>query len=226
VVFAAQEDDRRALDTTLANALAWVRRRPVLELQPWPHGARFALAVTKQVDADRAPPTDAARRALLDRWMALLDTAVDSGEHLLVEVPATGARDAWAEATRVHLIERGRSRGAWLASREEAADWMAMRSGARVSVSTVGPRRMLVNVTNRWTEDLEGVGLHLWINRPAASIEVSAVSLGQALPRVEFDRATESARLALPRLRSGATLGFTIDLDDPDYDGSADLRSD
>lgn len=113
-----------------------------------------------------------------------------------------------------------------MTTREKAADWVAIHTQVKFAVSEAGPNRFLVNVTNRSEGELLGVGLRLWINRPAASITVDAVELGQSLPEVRFDRATESADIDMPALRPGSTLAFHIDLDDPDFDADVALQSD
>lgn len=225
VVYGAEEEDRRALDEALVHALAWVRKAPVLETLPWPGEARFALTIEKRQAVDEAPDSPAAWRALEQALLASVDAAAESGEHVRIEIPVRGAGDLEGEAVRISLLERARGLGAWLATLEEATAWTTARAGMRVKMTDTGPKRLLVDVTYEGAGELVGAGLRLWINRPAGSVEVSAVNLGQALPAVRFDRATESADLLLPALDAGSTLSFHLDFDVPDYDGSADVRS-
>ncbi len=217
--------DRAALESTLANAIAWVRRRPVLELMPWSNGARYAVAIDKRVDPEAERLDDEARFALEDRATAAIERAARTGEHIEITIPVRGAGDAWGEALRIRLLERIHADGGWLTTRETVETWRAARAGLQVAVTQAGPNRLLVNVSNRSKLDVAGVGLRLWINRPASSIETAAINLGQVVPRVVFDRASESAGISMPDLTAGSTVAFYVDLDDPDFDHSAAVQS-
>lgn len=225
VVDESHQEDQRALERSLANAIAWVRRKPVLEVMPWSNGLRFAVAIEKRVDPEAAPLDDRARFVLEDAATAAIERAAESGEHVEIEIPVSGPGDVWAEALRVRLLEQIRATGGWPATREEASTWFAQREAIRTSVTQAGPNRLLVNVSNRAEVDVAGLGLRLWINRPASSIETEAINIGQAVPRVTFQRASESAEIALPDLVAGSSIAFYIDLDDPDFDHTAELSS-
>jgi len=229
VAWVADQEERRALERTLQNALAWVRRRPVLELRAWPGGAPFAASLLQR--APDASPRDTTGRDAMERALfASVERARRTGEHVRLEIPALAGADRWAEAVRTRLLERLDGLGAWLATPDQAADWVAQRAAIRIGLETAGPNRVRVDVTHTGAEKARGIGLRLWVNRPAASIEVGAVILGQTLPELHFDRAREAAELLLPPLDPGATSTFTLDFDDPDFenagfDDTAGLRS-
>jgi hypothetical protein len=217
--------DRSALEGALANAIAWVRRKPVLEVMPWSNGARYAVELGKRVDPEAGPLDDRARFAFEDQAMATIARAARTGEHVVIEIPISGPGDAWAEALRIRLLERIGADGGWPVSRDQASSWLAARAGLSVSVTQAGPNRILVNVSNRSDIAVTGVGLRLWINRPASSIQTGAINVGQVVPGVVFHRASESAEISMPDLAAGSTVAFYIDLDDPDFDEVAAVQS-
>jgi len=225
VVDESNQEDQRALERTLANAIAWVRRKPVLEVMPWSHGLRFAVAIEKRVDPEAARLDDRERFALEDAAVDAIERAAETGEQIEIEIPVSGPGDVWAESLRVRLLERIRASGGWPATREEARAWFANREAVRTSVTQAGPNRLLVNVSNRAEADVAGLGLRLWINRPAGSIETAAINVGQTVPQVVFQRASESAEIALPDLAAGSSIAFYVDLDDPDFDHTAEHSS-
>lgn len=217
--------DRSALESALANAIAWVRRKPVLEVMPWSNGARYAVELDKRIDPEADRLDDRARFAFEDRAMATIERAARTGEHVSIQIPVRGSGDAWAESLRIRLLERIGADGGWPVSREQTSSWLAARAGLNVSVTQAGPNRILVNLSNRGEVPVTGVGLRLWINRPAASIQTEAINVGQAVPGVVFHRASESAEISMPDLAAGTTVAFYIDLDDPDFDEVAAVRA-
>lgn len=225
VVLGSNSEDVRALERALRNAMAWVRKRPILELRPWPGDNRYAMEIWKRNAGAEAPSTRTERLSFEHAIDGALASATISGVFLFVELPVSGPGDRWAEDLRLRLMGQGRASGAWITTRDQASEWMAMRSNIRLAVDEVGPNRLLVNITNPTDGELRGIGLKLWMNRPASSIQVDAVTVGQVLPTVAFDRASESAAIDLPPLGSGITYAFHIDLDDPDFDETAAVRS-
>jgi hypothetical protein len=225
VISEADTSDVRALHRSLRNAMAWVRMHAVVEMRAWPGAAPFALEIAERDAGSRAPATADERGSFEAAVLTAMRNAQTSGVFLLVEIPRNGDEDAWADALRRRLVAEAEARGAWLTSRHAASRWMVVRGDLRLAVTEAGPSRLLVNVTNPTEAAIDGLGLKLWINRPAGDIRVDAVALGQALPTVRFDRGSESAEFDLPSLSPRATLSFHVDLEEPPSDEASDLRS-
>ncbi|HSJ97499.1 MAG TPA: hypothetical protein VLC53_10525 [Myxococcota bacterium] len=177
----------------LEAALAWAARRPVVEVLAWPGGAPFAASL--------APEPAGAARA---EWRAALDSARASGGHawLRIETGSDALPDALAEVART---------GGWLATRRELSAWVRRRSSLQATLQSVGPKRLLVAVSNRSPEPVRGAVVRVHMNQPTVRAEVATTALLQRRPELRLRSGEERLDLRVPELGARRSTAFTID---------------
>ncbi len=213
-VFEAEQVQHRALEEVFRNAIAWARRRPTLEVLPWPRGAPFAAQIVRgDGPAPNTPLTPESLRSFERHLESAMTMAAESGEYLRFDIPAAEleARDIGVLVARLHaqLVEQG----AWLATREQESAWSRGVSKVLVSMRRMGPRRLLVNVTSRGDRPLEKVALRLWINQSILWARPDQTTLMQDVPQLHYQNGAESIGIVLPPLQPDASLSFFIDFE-------------
>ncbi len=83
-------------------------------------------------------------------------------------------------------------------------------------VSRVGPRRHLVDVTNRGRDAARGGVVRVHLNAPVERLAVQRTVLQQDEPRFHFDPRAQHVDVRLPELAAGRSLAYTLDLDPAD----------
>ena len=102
---------------------------------------------------------------------------------------------------------------AWAAREPFAASAAA---GLDARVRRQGPRRHLVDVTNRGVgASAPGASLVVHLNAAAERVAVARTILQQAEPRFRFHPREQEVEIDLPALAAGESLSFTLDLDPP-----------
>jgi hypothetical protein len=78
-------------------------------------------------------------------------------------------------------------------------------------VRRVGPRRHLVEVTNRGSEAARDAVVRVHLNAPIAQLAVQRTLLQQEEPRFRFDARAQQVDLRLPELAAGRSLAYALD---------------
>jgi hypothetical protein len=169
-------------------ALAWVARRPAVEILPWPGGAPFAAAPA---------PHDV--RESVDSARVLADAAAAGA---VAWLPVPGAEQALAGARR---------QGAWVATRAELSSWVLQRSSLEARLRPLGPERVLVSVTNRAERPVRDVVLRLHLNRRLVRAAVEPTALLQERPGMRLRPGEETLDLVLPELAARRSAAFHVD---------------
>lgn len=86
-----------------------------------------------------------------------------------------------------------------------------MRASIDTSVRRVGPRRLLVEVTNGARTDAEGFVLRVHLNERPGRATVEATKLLQKPPRLLVAADAEAIDLALPRLAARTSFAYSVD---------------
>lgn len=199
------EWERGLLRRVLEAGVAWASRTPSVEMLPWPAAAPFASVVEG---------TDGVAVALLETsWRhALADAAADAGLAELRVPQDAAARDALQPLLMRTLAEAERDR-AWIATRKDLSHWLLARAVVDARVRRAGPRRLVVEVTNRGERELAGVVLRVRVNEPVRAARAEGTELLQADAQVQTVPGDESVDLFLPRLDPRANDAWSVDLD-------------
>lgn len=191
------ETERTQLRQVLEAAVAWASRTAWIEVLPWPQGKSFAGVV------ERASGTPTAKKS----WQRAIDSARPDAAVVQLRVASDGARgDGWADA--LAAIQRA---GGWTATRKELTDWTLTRSSIDASVRRAGPRRLLVELTNRSRSDADGLVLRLHLNERAGEARAESTKLMQEAPQLRSARDAESIDLVLPRLAARTSFAYSVD---------------
>jgi hypothetical protein len=83
-------------------------------------------------------------------------------------------------------------------------------------VSRLGPRRHLIDVTNRGRDSARGGVVRVHLNAPVERLAMQRTVLQQDEPRFHFDPRAQHVDLRLPELAGGRSLAYTLDLDPAD----------
>jgi hypothetical protein len=185
---AAGAAGERPLADVLGAALAWVARRPIVEILAWPGGAPFAAA----------PASPDARGAA--EATSVLAQAAAAGS--VAWLPVSGAEGVLARAGRD---------GAWLATRAELSSWLLQRSSLEATLRSVGPKRLLVSVTNRAGRPVRGVVLRVHLNERLVRAAVEPTALLQERPGMRFRPGEEALELVLPEVAARRSAAFNVD---------------
>jgi len=88
----------------------------------------------------------------------------------------------------------------------------------------LGPRRHLVDVTNRGRESARGAVVRVHLNVPVERLAMQRTVLQQDEPRFHFDPRAQHVDVRLPEIAGGRSLAYTLDLDpalvEPTGDGA------
>jgi hypothetical protein len=116
-------------------------------------------------------------------------------------------------AVLVHLAEAIRERGGWLTTASDLADWWLRRGDCRVRFERVGPRRILIRVTNEGGREVENLTLRAYVNVPLSAISISGTIVFQTLPRLEFQEGASHVDLILPPLGARESAAYNLDFE-------------
>ena len=103
--------------------------------------------------------------------------------------------------------------GAWITRRAKVEQWRLRRSQVAANLRRVGPNRVLVEVTNRNRQSIEGVGLRVHFNRRVASAKIERTAVLQDAPRLRFRQGDERVDLLLPDLPARASRAYSLDFE-------------
>lgn len=118
----------------------------------------------------------------------------------------TAAAFAWA----------ARQPYAEVAAPADLAPGDAAAASLDAQLKRLGPRRHLVEVTNRGGREAQGGTLIVYLNVPVQRVELHRTILQQDEPRFKFLPGEQRLEIRLPGLAAGASLAFTLDLDLPE----------
>jgi hypothetical protein len=109
---------------------------------------------------------------------------------------------------------------AWAAREPFAEVLPASGGGARAAepdvaavVSRQGPRRHLIDVTNRGRTPARGAVVRVHLNAPVERLSVQRTILQQEEPRFHFDPRGQHVDVRVPDLAGGRSLAYALDLD-------------
>lgn len=193
-----------AMTRLVRASIDWASGVPSIEVLSWPGGAPFAARVVRAGTAEASGVLEAA-----DALRAAADTAERTGSFARLVLPPHGAGGDALE--RLALGELG-ARDAWIAREGEVRRWVEARSSIGASVRRAGPRRLLVDVSNRSRDAVAGVALRVYLNRSALSAKVGVTTLGQEAPLLEFRAGEEQLDLDLPPLPPRGSVAYYLDL--------------
>jgi len=197
------ERERNRAREIVEAAVAWVSRTPSVELLAWPHGAPFAGTV-EAGDAADAAGAEAA-------WRAAIDDATRDGGLATLAMPRDVAVRAALEPALARALASAKRGGAWIATRKELGLWLRSRAVIDVSVRRAGPRRLILQITNRAAEDVAGVVVRVHLNEPIRAAEVAGTKLFAAPPELVLSADREAADLFLPRLEGSSSAAYHLD---------------
>jgi hypothetical protein len=203
---AATEAGSARLAAVLGAALAWAERRPALEVLAWPGGAPFAATV-ERVGADAPDDPGAGPDALA----AVVHDAEAVGGLARLPEPLAPPDHGPAASSLQGVLAGVARRGGWVASRTELTAWVLHRSSLHATLRRVGPRRLVVAVTNHASEPADGVALRVYLNEPARSATVEPTALLQDRPGLRLRAGAEFLDLVLPTLAGRRSTAFTVD---------------
>jgi hypothetical protein len=191
------------LAAVLESALAWVARRPTVEILPWPSGAAFAAVLEPQ--PERAA-TLAPARATFARE---LEAGAAAASVAWLSLP--GASSGETHALAVDLLAEAQRQGAWVATRAELSSWIRSRSSLEATLRHAGPQRLAVAITNHAPRPTRDVVLRVHLNRRAVRATAEPTALLQARPGVRFRQGDEVIDLVLPELAARRSAAFSVD---------------
>jgi hypothetical protein len=199
------EAARRAVRTVVESSLAWASRTPSVEVLPWPSGAPYAVVVTASGPAD-AP--SGARE-----WRETLDRAARDGALATLRVPRGSDAHEALQPELSRVLAAARRDQAWVATRRDLSQWQRGRGVVDATLRRAGPRRLVIEVSNRFREPMEGVVLRIHTNEPTARATVEGTTLGQATARARRAADSESIDLLLPRIAARTNLSWSVDFE-------------
>ena len=194
-------------------ALAWASRDLLLEVLPWPRGMAFAGAVAteKGESSGTGSSTDAER--YIDELAPRLDAAKAAGAFVVLPPPPPGSGVKGLPSPATVAYAALQRRGAWLTQSAQVEKWRLKRGQVAASLSRVGPNRVLVEISNRDRESLEGVALRVHFNRPVTGAQVEQTAVLQDVPKLRFRSGDERVDLLLPDLPARASRAYTLDFE-------------
>ena len=80
-------------------------------------------------------------------------------------------------------------------------------------VRRLGPRRHLVDVTNRGRDSARGAVVRVHLNAPVERVAMQRTILHQDEPRFQLDRRARHVDVRVPEIAGGRSLAYTLDLD-------------
>jgi hypothetical protein len=95
----------------------------------------------------------------------------------------------------------------------DAEGWARLREQVAVRVERTGPRRNLLEVSNRSGEPQAGLLLRVYLNTASHAVEVGRTTLQQEEPQPIFDWDANHFDLRLPELPAGGSRAFTLDVE-------------
>lgn len=204
-------EERRAMAGVLRAGIAWALREPIIEVLPWPRAAVFpAMLVT---DRTSAALEDADLAQIEEELLGRIGAAELTAEAVELRIPM-GPRPS-AEA--VGLAERVgatlNARGAWSARRDEIDAWRQRRDLVQTSMRRPGPRRLQLDITNGNPDEIEGVVVRIYLNRPVQRVRVSATELGAEVPALDHRPGSEVADLHFDAIAERSSRAVNVDLD-------------
>jgi hypothetical protein len=101
---------------------------------------------------------------------------------------------------------------------ETPADGSApsLASDLAAELRRLGPRRHLLDVTNRGRDAARGRVVRVHLNAPVERLAMQRTILQQDEPRFSFDPSAQHVDIRLPELARGRSLAYTLDLDPAD----------
>lgn len=204
---AASDADRIRLRRVLEAAVAWVSRTASLELLAWPGGALFASVVER--DGASGAPEDLA--SLEAEWRRQIDAARADGGLARLRLPESFAHGGQAERALARSFgEVARAHG-WTATRRELSAWTRTRAAVDASLRRAGPRRLIVEVTNRGVATAGDLVLRVHLNEPALAARAEATQLFRPDAPVRLTPGGETVDLVLPPLDPRASAAYSLD---------------
>jgi hypothetical protein len=197
------EEERRRVRRIVEAAIAWVSRTPSVEVLPWPHGAPFAGTV------DAAGVPDAADSEAA--WRRALDEARRDGGVASLAMPRDPAAREALEPALARALDAAKRDAAWIATRKELSLWLRSRAVIDVSVRRAGPQRLVLQITNRATEDVAGVVVRVHLNEPVRAAQVASTRIFEAPPGRVLSADREAVDLFLPRLEGSSSAAYHLD---------------
>lgn len=197
------ELDRSRVRDVLAAAVAWVSRTPTVEILAWPHGAPFAGTLEVSDGADAAGAEAA--------WHSEVEAARRDAGVAALGIPRDAAAREALEPALSRTLEAAKHEAAWIATRKELSLWLRSRAVLDASVRRAGPRRLVVEVTNRAGGDVDGVVLRVHLNEPIREARAAGTKLFSTAPALALSSDRESADLALPRLEGRSSAAYNLD---------------
>jgi hypothetical protein len=105
-----------------------------------------------------------------------------------------------------------RDRGFWIVSGTELAQWSIAREGLGVNVTSRGPRRVHVRISNNGTEPARNVALAIDLGQRVAQVNVRPELVGTPDPVVRLDDDLTNLTLIVDQLAPRAYRIYQIDL--------------
>jgi len=202
------EQERSRARAIVEAAVAWVSRTPSVELLAWPDGAPFAGTVEAADVADAAVAEAG--------WLRAIDDARRDGGIATLAVPRDGAAREALEPALARALDVAKRDAGWIATRRELSVWQRSRAVIDVSVRRAGPRRLILQITNRAAEDVAGLVVRVHLNEPIRAAEVSGTKLFATPPRLALSADREAADLFVPRLEGSSSAAYHLDTEPVD----------
>jgi len=202
---------RRVLTLVVQSAIDWASRRPMVDVLLWPRGAPLAGVVELDAGGTSAGRFVGTPEQVESRTRSDIAQAEATGGLALVELslPALGIVEA-TRAEQFALAELRRAR-AWIADRGSVASWVGLQREIAARIERQGPSRLLLNVSNQAGSEARDIVLRIYLNEPAARVDVTRTQLLQGEPEIYFLPGRDSLEIALPPLPASAHRAYTVD---------------